>query len=97
MPQDDLAVRLAEVEARSKSNSHRIDELSTKQNGLFELTASVKVLATRQEAVETDVKEIKGDVKSLAMKPARRWEGLMDKSIWLIAGGLLSLALSQVL
>ena len=49
--------------------------------------ASVEVLATRQETVETDVKEIKSDVKALTEKPAKRWDGIVDKLIWLMVSG----------
>lgn len=51
------------------------------------MVASVEVLATRQETVETDVKEIKSDVKALTEKPAKRWDGIVDKLIWLMVSG----------
>ena len=73
--------RLTEVEARSKSNAHRLDEVEKKQDDLSELVGTVKVLAIREEQVESDVKEIKTDVKSLTGKPIKRWEGLIDKII----------------
>ena len=60
--------RLTEIEERSKSNSHRIDSLEKRQDNLDELVGTVKVLAVREENVETDVKEIKSDVKSLTGK-----------------------------
>lgn len=47
----------------------------------------MEVLATRQETVETDVKEIKSDVKALTEKPAKRWDGIVDKLIWLMVSG----------
>ena len=73
--------RLTEVESRSKSNAHRLDEVEKKQDDLSELVGTVKVLATREEQVESDVREIKTDVKSLTGKPGKRWEGLVDKII----------------
>ena len=82
--------RLADVENRSKSNTHRLDEVERRQDSLDKLVTSVEVLATRQETVESDVKEIKGDVKALAVKPAKRWDSLVDKSIWLVAGAFLA-------
>ena len=48
---------------------------------MSELVGTVKVLATREEQVESDVREIKTDVKSLTGKPGKRWEGLVDKII----------------
>ena len=77
--------RLTEVEQRSKSNSNRIDDLEKAQGNLTDLVGAVKVLAVREENVENDIKEIKIDVKTLATKPAKRWEGLVDKIITTIA------------
>ena len=69
--------RLTEIEERSKSNSHRIDSLEKRQDNLDELVGTVKVLAVREENVETDVKEIKSDVKSLTGKSGKLWDGMV--------------------
>lgn len=70
--------RLTEIEARAKSNSHRLDEMEKRQDDLDELVGTVKVLADREVRVENDVKEIKEDVKSLKLKPAKRWESVVN-------------------
>ena len=88
--------RLTEVEERSKSNSHRIDEVERRQDNLDELVSTVKVLAVREENVENDVKEIKGDVKSLTGKSGKRWDGLVDKIILAVAAALVGFILSQI-
>ena len=88
--------RLTEVEERSKSNTHRLDELEKRQDDLDELVSVVKVLAVREEAVENDVKEIKADVKSLTSKPAERWDSLVDKIIWAVAGAVVAFILAQI-
>lgn len=71
--------RLTEVESRSKSNTKRIDDIEKRQNNLDELVGTVKVLAVKEENVEKTVTEIKDDVKNLTVKPAKRWDGLIDK------------------
>lgn len=73
----DVAVKVAQLEQRSKSNSHRLDKVEERQDGLEKLAASVEVLTTRQAGVESDLKEIKSDVKSLAEKPSKRWETVL--------------------
>ena len=88
--------RLTEVEERAKSNSHRLDEMEKRQDDLEELTSTVKVLAVREENVENDVKEIKSDVKSLTSKPGKRWDSLVDKIIWAVAGAVVAFALSKI-
>ena len=46
MTPEEQAVRLAEVDARSKSNTHRIDALEKSQEVLNKLATSVEVMAT---------------------------------------------------
>lgn len=93
---EDLAVKYAETEARGKSNTHRLDALEKNQKALNELTTSVKVLATEQSTLKTDIGEIKTGLKTLTDKPAKRWEAIVDKAIWAVLGGLLAFALSQI-
>jgi hypothetical protein len=92
---DDAGIAL--IDARCKSNTHRINELSEHQVALDRLVTSVEVLATKQETVEGDVKEIKEDVKLITGKAGKRWESIVDKLLaalvgafvaWLISGGL---------
>ena len=77
--------RLTEVEERSKSNKHRLDDVEAKQNEYGELVASIKELALREQHMENDVKEIKSDVKDLSSKSGKRWDNLADKIITTIA------------
>lgn len=88
--------RLTEVEERSKSNTHRLDEMEKRQDNLDELVGTVKVLAVREENVENDVKEIKSDVKSLTNKPAQRWDNLVDKVIMLLAAAVVGFILARI-
>ena len=88
--------RLTKVEERTKSNTHRIDDLETRQDNLDDLVSTVKVLAVREENVESDVKEIKSDVKSLTSKSGQRWDGLVDKIIMTIAAAVLAFILAKI-
>ena len=88
--------RLTEVETRAKSNQHRLDEMEKRQNNLDDLVGPVKVLADREERVEDDVKEIKGDVKSLKDKPAKRWETIVNNIIWAVVGAVIVYLLNQI-
>ena len=89
--------RLTEVEERSKSNTHRLDEMEKRQDNLDDLVSTVKVLAVREEAVENDVREIKTDVKSLKGKPGEMWEGLVKIVFTALASGLVGYFLGQIL
>lgn len=88
--------RLTSVEERAKSNSHRLDDIEKRQDKLDDLVSAVNVLAVREQTVENDVKEIKSDVKSLTMKPAKRWEGAVEKVVYTLIGIVIAYLASQV-
>lgn len=88
--------RLTEVEERSKSNAHRLEEVEKRQENLEKLTTSVSLLAEREERVESDVKEIKCDVKTLAEKPAKRYDSLVDKVVWAVLAAVIAFILGRV-
>lgn len=88
--------RLTEIEERSKSNTHRIDDLEKRQDNLDELVSTVKVLAVREENVETDVKEIKDDVKSLTGKSGRRWDSTIDHIIVMVVAAVVGFVLAKI-
>lgn len=92
----DIEHRLTTVEDRSKSNSHRLDEVEKAQKDYSELISTVKVLAIKEQNVENDVKEIKTDVKSLTNKSGKRWDGLVDKIILTVAAAIVGFILSRV-
>lgn len=87
--------RLTEVEERSKSNTHRLENVEKRQDDLDELVSTVKVLAVREENVENDVKEIKKDVKSITNKPAKRWDSLVNQVIIAIVAAIVGFVLAH--
>lgn len=89
---DDAEIAL--IDARCKSNTHRINELQEHQSALDKLATSVEVLATKQETVEGDVKEIKEDVKTITGKAGKRWESIVDKLLAVLAGAFLAWLIS---
>ena len=94
--EDGIQAQLASVEARCKSNSHRIDELEADNKALHQLATSVEVLATKQETIEENVNEIKADVKSLKALPASRWEAVVKGVITALIAGLIGFALAKL-
>ena len=92
----DYEHRLTAVEQRAKSNTKRLDELEQRQDSLEVLASSVASLATKQECMEGDVKEIKADVKTLAAKPGKRWEAIADKAIWAVLAAVIALLLGRI-
>lgn len=90
---EDIAVRVTEVDQRTKSNTHRIDKLEERQDNLDRLVASVSLLASEQEHIKDDVTEIKADVKALTEKPGKRWDAVVAA----IITGVVAFVLGMVL
>lgn len=93
---DGINAKIAAIDARCKSNTHRIDELEADNKALHQLATSVEVLATKQETIEENVNEIKADVKSLKALPAGRWEAIVRGLITAILAGLIGFALARL-
>lgn len=85
--------RLTEVEARSKSNTRRLDEVEKRQDNLDQLVSSVAVMAKEQEHIKSDVSEIKSNVRSIMDKPGKRWDNIVEKIVWAVVAAVLGLLL----
>ena len=92
---DGLQAQIASIEARCKSNTHRIDEIEADNKALHQLATSVEVLATKQETIEANVTEIKDDVKSLKALPGSRWEAILKAALTAVIAGLVGFALAR--
>ncbi len=96
MTNAELAVKVQQVEDRSESNARRLDEVEKKLADNDEMLASIARLDQRQEDMDTDVKEIKTDVKALAVKPAKRWESVVDKALMALVTALVGYILIKL-
>ncbi len=85
--------RIAHVEDRSKSNSHRLDGVERKQNELSALVKSVATIAQKQADMESDMREVKSDVKSLLAVPAERWKTVVTAALTAAVGVLIGIIL----
>lgn len=96
MTNEELAVKVQRVDDRSKSNAHRLDEVEKKLADNDEMLASIARLDQRQKDMDTDVKEIKADVKALAGKPAKRWEAIAEKALMTAVAALVGYVLVRL-
>ena len=95
MNEQEMEARLTRVEERSKSNTHRLDDVEGKVDTLQRLTTAVEVMATEQRHQTETMAEIKEDVTALGTKvdaiekkPAKRWDGMVDKFLYGLVGVL---------
>ena len=87
--------RLTAVEDRAKANQRRIEKLETATETLNRLAASMEVMAEKQGRVADAVDELDGKVTALEAKPAKRWDGLVDKLILVVATAVVTWLLAQ--
>lgn len=95
--------RLAAHEEGLKSCKRRLDVVEKQQEAIHDLAASIKVMASEQKhqtetinLVRKDVTRLESKVDVLETKPAKRWDGLVDKAIWGVVGAVLAFLLSQI-
>lgn len=95
--------RLTAVEERAKSNTHRLDKLEESHALLNRLATSMEVMAERQQhcnesvdALGSKFSTLDGKVTALEQKPAKRWDGMVDKAIGAAVGGIIAYALAQL-
>ena len=92
---DGIQAKIVEIDQRSKSNTHRINDLEEDNRALHALATSVEVLATKQDTIESTVQEIKTDVKELKAVPGSKWEALVKAVLTAIVAGLVGFALAH--
>lgn len=90
-------VKLAEIEARAKSNSHRLDKVEARQDEFSDLVTAMTIVKNEQVHIKSDVVEIKEDVKTLTDKSGKRWDGIVDKLIWLLISGVAGYLAAQII
>ena len=88
--------RLTDVESRAKSNSHRLDDVENRQKNIEDLVSSVSVLAHEQKHIQSDVNEIKADIRSIKDRPAKRWNDMVDKAVWAVAAAVIAFLLARI-
>lgn len=103
MTTEELAVKLAETEQRSRSNSHRIDGLEKDFNALNKLATAVEVMVTEQKhqsetmgKIETDVTALGQKVDAIEKKPGRRWDSLVEKTVWAVCAAVIAFLLGRL-
>ena len=96
MDENEIIKKITENESRSKSNTHRIDELERRQDNLDKMTQSIEVMTNEMGHIKSDVQETKSDIKELKDKPAKRWDSVVDKVIMTVVGAVIAYVMMQV-
>lgn len=72
---DDVTIegRLATVEGRAKSNTHRIDKLDNVVDNIHKLSLNIATLVQSLDIMNDNIKELKEKVDTIEKLPANNW------------------------
>lgn len=84
------------MEDEHKRQNRRITDLEDKVEDIGELTTSVASLARSVEQMAKAQEKQGQRLDTLEQKPAKRWESLVDKALWAVAGAFIAYLLSQL-
>lgn len=88
--------RLTEVEARSRSNTKRIDKLEQQTEAINRLATSMAVMAEKQDETATIVTALDDKVTKLEEKPAKRWEKVVETLLIALVSALAGFIAAQL-
>lgn len=88
--------RLTAVEARSASNTKRLDRLEQVADNLNSMASSMSVMAEKMKSIGNTVDKLDGKVEALEAKPAKKYENLSEKVLWAIVAACVTFILSHM-
>ena len=86
MTHEEIAVKLEDHEHEIGSLKHRMKAAEEANRALNRLATAVEVLAARQSSMSDSMERLTGKVETLESKPARRWDTLVEKILFALAG-----------
>jgi SMC interacting uncharacterized protein involved in chromosome segregation len=95
MNMEEIALKLQEVFDRAMRNEGRIKKLEGEHDVLQKLATSVAVMAEQIKTMNSNVQVLTGKVDKLEEKPAKRWDGLVDKIILTAAAAIVGFLLAH--
>lgn len=96
MEHDEMLLRMQETADRALRNEGRIKKLEKRQEDLDQIVGAIREMANEQEHMKTDISEIKVDVKTMADRPVKRVDKIVDNLLWLLVGGAAAYILAQL-
>ncbi len=90
----------ARVEAlKEEFNTYRANSSNTHRQ-MFERIGTLEqnraALNEKLDSMDEKLDELTATAKELAEKPAKRWEGIVDKAIWAVCAAVIAFLLGRV-
>ena len=94
MTSEDIARELAELKAREKSNTRRLEKLEADHEVLNRMVTSIEVMATKQETIVEKLDTVSQKVDVLEHVPGKRWNTLVKCLLTALVTALVSAAVT---
>lgn len=92
----EFARKLAEVDARAKSNTKRLDKVEALTEVVHELATTMKLMAEKQERTAKTVERLDKKLSAIEQEPAKRWKAVVEKIIMTVVAALVGFALAKL-
>lgn len=93
---NEIRAKQAAAEERHKTLFNRLERQEKMLDTVHKLALSVNELANKLGAMQEKVTGLCDDVEEIKEKPARRWDGLIEKALLTFVGALVSYILSKL-
>lgn len=92
----EFAQKLTEVDARSKSNTKRLDKLEESTEAINRMAISIEKMAMKQDTMNDKVDNLSCDVEALKAEPGKRWKFVVEKAIYFVVAAVVGFILARV-
>lgn len=93
---EEVALKLQETTDRSVRNEGRIKKLENGQDSIHSLATSVAIMAEQMKTMNSSVNTLTDKVEELEQKPAKKWEGVVDKVLWAFLAAVIAFLLGRM-
>ena len=88
--------RITQVEDECKSNRRSIEQLEARTETMNALATNIELLANDLSNMSKAVEDLCKKITAIESKPAKRWEGIVDKAIMVTVGAVLALVFGKI-
>lgn len=92
----EFAQKLAELEARERSNTKRLDKLEELTEVVHELATTMKLMAEKQERTAETVDRLDIKLTTIEQEPAKRWKAVVEKVVMTTVAAIVGFVLAQI-
>ena len=95
MDETNIELKLNDHDHEIGSLKHRMKAVEENQKALNSLATSVAVMVEKVDGIGEKVDGIDAKVSAIEQKPGKRWDGIVDKLLWLVIGAAIAALFAQ--